>query len=325
MREKIINLFLVLVVIGLFLWLSLSFYEAYKPKKNVLQGQIEAKEYSISSKIAGRIEDVFVQEGDVVKKGELIFSINSPELKAKINQAKAGKQAAKALSKQANKGARKQQIAAAKDNWQKAKIATSFAKDTYDRVKNLYEEGIVPKQKYDEAFTKYEASKYTQQAAFSMYEMAKEGTREEKKEAAKQKEKMAQGVLEEVSAYAQDLQIKSFYDGEVSMVLLHKGELAPQGFPVVQVVDVSNAWASFHIRENELSKFKKGTEFKVKIPALGDERYTFKVHYISVLGDYATWRATNIQKDFDLRTFEVRAKPIKDIKDLRVGMSVLVD
>ncbi len=325
MRGKIFNLFLIIIVVCLFLWLGFNFYKAYQPTSTQLQGQIEAKEYSISSKIAGRIEDIFVQEGDMVKIGDAIFTITSPELQAKINKAQAGTQAAKALANQANKGARKQQIAAARDNWQKAKAAADFARDTYKRVKNLYKEGIISKQKNDEAYTKYKAAQYTQKAAYSMYQMAKEGTREETKQAAQQKEKMAQSTLEEVEAYAKDLQIKSFYNGEISMVLLNKGELAPQGFPVVQVIDMSNSWASFNIRENELSKFKKGSEFQVRIPALGDKKYTFKVNYISVLGDYATWRATNIQKDFDLRTFEVRAKPTNPIENLRVGMSVLVD
>ncbi len=325
MRGKIFNLFLIIIVICLFVWLSLNFYKAYQPKANTLQGEIEAKEYSVSSKIAGRIEDVFVQEGDIVKIGQTIFTINSPELQAKIKKAKAGTEAAKALSIQAQEGARKQQIAAAKDNYHKAKAAATFAQKTYKRVENLYKEGIVSKQKYDEAFTRYEAANYTKNAAFQMYEMAKEGTRKETKKAAFEKEKMAQSTLEEVNAYAKDLQIKSYYDGEVSMVLLNKGELAPQGFPVVQIIDMSNSWATFNVRETELEKFKKGSEFQVRIPALGNKKYTFKVTYISVLADYATWRATNIQKDFDLRTFEIRAKPLKPIKDLRVGMSVLVD
>lgn len=324
MKNFIFNTILALTILAIFLWLGFTFYKAYQPKKEILQGQIEAQSYSVSSKVAGRIDKVYVKKGDKVKKGKLIFSINSPELKAKINQAKAGKKAAGALAKEANEGARKQQIAAAHDEWQKAKVASMLAKTTYDRVNNLYKDGVVSKQKKDEAYTKYKASKFTQQAAFQLYNLALEGTRKETKIAALQKEKAAQSVVAEVEAIANDLQIKSFYDGEVSNVLLQSGELAPAGFPVVQITDMNDAWVVLHVREDKLSKFKMGSEFKGEVPALGKDIYTFKVSFVSVMGTFATWRATDLKKDFDMKTFEIEARPIKPIKDLRVGMSVLI-
>lgn len=322
--NKIFNFILFALIIALFAWLGFTFYRSYQPKPTILQGQIEAKEYSISSKIAGRIDKVFVQKGDMVTKNMPIFTINSPELEAKIAQAKAQKEAASAQAQEADKGARKQQIAAAHDEWQKAKAAANLAQKTYKRIKNLYKEGVVSSQKKDEAYTRYKAAKFTQEAAFQMYEMAQEGTRKEQKIAASQKEKMAASAVEEIEAYAKDLKIRSFYNGEVSMVLLNSGELAPQGFPVVQVVDMNDSWVSIHIREDSLKRFQKGATFEAQIPALGSKKYTFKVTYISVLGSYATWRATNVQKDFDMRTFEIQAKATKPIKNLRVGMSVLV-
>lgn len=323
--NKIFNLILLIVIIVLFSWLGFTFYKTYQPKPIQLQGQIEAQSYSISSKVAGRIDKVFVKKGQKIKKGKLVFTIHSPELEAKIKQAKAGENAAKALSQEAKKGARKQQIAASYDTWQKAKAATNLAKKTYDRVNNLFKDGVISRQKKDEAYTKYQASKYTEQAAFQMYQMTKEGTRVETKMAAKQKEKAAASKVEEVQVYINDLNIKSFYDGEVSNVLLQSGELAPQGFPVVEITDMNDAWVVLHIREDSLEKFKMGTIFKGKIPALGGKTYEFKVSFISVMGTFATWRATDIQKDFDMRTFEVEARAVKPIKDLRVGMSVLVN
>ncbi len=324
-KNIIINLVLILVVLCVFVWLGLSFYKAYQPKAYVLQGEIEAQSYSVSSKVAGRVEKVHVKKGQYVKKGQLIFSINSPELQAKVAQAKAGKQAAKALAKQANNGARKQQISAAHDNFQKAKVAANLAKKTYERVKNLYKEGVVSKQKKDEVYTKYQASLYTKNAALQMYNLAREGTREETKEAALEKEKAAASVVEGIEAVANDLNIKSFYDGEVSNILLQSGELAPSGFPVVEIVDMNDSWLVLHVREDMLEKFKKGSKFKGKIPALGGKVFTFRVDFISVMGEFATWRATDTRKDFDMRTFEIEARPEEKIKDLRVGMSVLVE
>ncbi len=323
MKDRVINLTITAIILIVFIWLGVSFYKAYTPKPEVLQGQIEAQSYSISSKVAGRVEKIYVKKGQVVKKGDLIFSISSPELNAKIDQAKAGEDAAKALSKQAQNGARKQQIAAAYDNYQKAKVASQLANKTYKRVQNLYSSGVISKQKVDEVYTKYKASLFTAKAAKQMYELAKEGSREETKDAAKQKQKAAASVLKEVRAYADDLSIKSFYNGEVTNILMQSGELAPSGFPVVQVTDMSDAWLVLHVREDRLSDFKMGHEFKAYIPALKQE-VSFKVSFVSVLGNFATWRATNIKDEYDMRTFEIEARPLEELKDLRVGMSVII-
>ena len=66
-------------------------------------------------------------------------------------------------------------------------------------------------------------------------------------------------------------------------------------------------------------------EFYVKIPALGDKKIKVKVNYISVLGNFATWRATKAKGDFDMKTFEVRAVPVEPVEDLRAGMSAIFD
>ncbi len=180
-------------------------------------------------------------------------------------------------------------------------------------------------QKRDEAYTQWQAARYTEQAAYQMYTMAKEGARVETKRAAAEKARMAAGAVAEVEAYAADTQISSWFDGEVSQVLLHEGELAPQGFPVVSVVDMDDAWALFNIREDNLKYYPQGKEFEAKIPALGDESYTFKVTHVAVMGDFATWRATDSRTGFDLRTFEVEARPVQPIDNLRVGMGAVIE
>ena len=175
-------------------WIGYSFYQAYQPEPVRLQGQIESQQYSISSKVPGRIDQVYVRKGDEVKKGQLIFTLHSPEIEAKLEQAIAGQKAAGALAQEAENGAREQQIRAAKDQWMKAKAAAELAEKTYLRVNNLYKDGVVAEQKRDEANTQWQAAKYTESAAFQMYEMAKEGARAETKQAAQEKARMAAGA-----------------------------------------------------------------------------------------------------------------------------------
>ncbi|MEZ9702470.1 efflux RND transporter periplasmic adaptor subunit [Vibrio sp. 10N.261.46.E12] len=317
-------LLLSLVGIGVIGWVGYSFYQAYQPQPVKLQGQIDAQQYSISSKVPGRIDEIFVRKGDSVEKGELIFSLLSPEIDAKLEQAKAGQKAAGALAQEAENGARTQQIQAAKDQWLKAKAAADLMDKTYQRVNNLYNDGVVAEQKRDEAKTQWQAAKYTESAAFQMYQLAQEGARDETKVAAAQKALMAAGAVAEVEAYAKDTQIHSWFNGEVSQVLLSSGELAPQGFPVVTVIDTKDAWAVLNVREDMLKHFEKGSQFEAYLPAL-DKSLTFQVTHIAVMGDFATWRSTDAAQGFDLRTFEVEAHPVDTKETLRMGMSLVVE
>lgn len=311
-----------LTVIG---WLAVEFNRAYEPKNILLQGQIEAEQYNVSSKIPGRIASVDVKKGELVSQGQLIFSLASPELDAKLAQAKAARAAAGAMRAQAEIGARKQQIIAANDQWKKAQAATQLMEITYQRVDNLYKDGVLPEQKRDEVYTKLQAAKYTQNSAYQVYQMAKEGARKETKQAAIEQERMAEGVVAEIESYTNDTKQYALRDGEVVQILLKEGELAPTGFPVVSVVDINDSWAVFNIREDLLPRLKKGTLLTARIPALGDGTYQYKVSHLAVMGDYATWRSTDNAKGFDLRTFEIEARPVNPIADLRVGMSVLVE
>ena len=309
--------------ITLLAFLGYGLTKAYTPKAEHIQGQIEAQEYHISSKVPGRIEDVLVSRGDNVTKGDLLYIINSPELNAKLMQAEGGRDAAQAQLKAADLGARSQEIRAAKEQWRKANAAMKLMKTTYNRVNNLFNEGVLARQKRDETFTQYQAAKYTEQAALAMYQMAKEGARSETKAAAAGQARMAEGAVNEVSAILEDSQMRSPKTAQVTDVLLRSGELVPSGFPVVSLIDMDDAWAIFQIREDELKHFSIGNKIKVSIPAL-DGEYTFKVSYIAAMGDFAIWRATESGRDFDMKTFTVELRPLEPIKNLRAGMSVII-
>jgi len=311
------------VVIGIVSGVSYIFYEAYQPKPLRLQGEIDAQYYSVSSKVPGRIDRVAVNKGDVVSVGDFIFSINSPEVQAKLKQAQSAKDAAGAVSKQANKGARKQQIAAAKDQWHRANEAEKLLLKTYNRIEKLFKEGVLPEQKRDEVYTKYKAAQYQSNAAKQMYMMAKEGARDEQKEAARAQEEVYAGKVDEVNAYIKETKQYAFHSGEVSQIMIHEGELAPTGFPVVTLVDINDSWAKFHVREDLLKYFTKGTVLELEVPAI-ERTLPFKVTHISVMGEYATWRAAEAGKGFDLKSFEVELRPTEAVEGLRVGMSVLI-
>ncbi len=319
-RKKLVG-FVVVIIVS---WVGFTFYKAYQPKEIILQGEIDAQSYNISSKLPGRVSEIFVKKGDLIEVGDIVFSISSPEVEAKLKQAEAAKEAAGAQKDQADNGARKQEIQAAHDQWQKAKAAEELMKTTYTRIEKLYTQGVVSQQKRDEVFTQYRASKYTSNAAKQMAMMSKEGARIEIKKAASAQERVYAAKVDEVNAYIKETSQYSFHSGEVSQILIHSGELSPTGFPIVSIIDIKDSWARFAVREDYLREFKKDKVFKAKIPALSGKSYEFKVTNIAVMGDYATWKATESGKGFDMKSFEVELRPLKPIEDLRVGMSVLL-
>ena len=318
---KITAVFAILVAI--LVWLSYSFYTAHKPKVVFIQGQIEATQYSISSKIAGRVNEIFVKKGDFIKEHDLAYTIHSPELEAKIAQAKANYEGAKALRIEADKGTREQTIQSAKEVYLAAKSMADLAEKTYTRVQNLYDSGVVSLQKRDEAETNFKSAKFNANTAYQQYKLALEGATKETKEAVKQKELAAKGMLSEVQSYAKDTQAFSPVSGEVSNVLIHKNELSPSGFPVVLVLDMKNAYLRFSVTEDRLEEFQVGSEFSAFIPSLQKDGQ-FKVRYISPMGEFATWKATNRKNSYDMKSFEVEANIIDEIENLRAGMSVLI-
>ncbi|PSJ44755.1 hypothetical protein C7H85_12320 [Zobellella endophytica] len=315
---------LLVMVAGLVLWLAWHFYLAYQPAPLRIQGQLEAQQYQVSSKIGGRIDSILVRKGDRLERGEPVFTLASPELEARLMQAEAGRDAARAQADEAERGARRQQVQAARDQWQQARAAEQLHHKTYLRIQSLYDEGVVPLQQRDEAHTRWQSARLAASAAYQQFEMTEEGAREEQIRTARSQLAWAEGAVAEVSAYTGETRVPSPHRGEVTKVLLQAGELAPQGFPVVMLTDMDDAWALFHVREDLLSRLPMGEEIEVYIPAL-DERFPFVVSHIGVMGDFATWRATDAGQGFDLRSFELEARPRAPIAGLRAGMSLVVE
>jgi HlyD family secretion protein len=270
------------------------------------------------------VQEVRVRIGQQVKKGDLLFTINSPEVTAKLTQAKAAQSAAHAVRLKADTGARTQEIRATEQQWARAEAAAELATVTLQRVDRLLAEGIVPQQRRDETAAQAKAALAASDAAKAVFDMAKEGARDEDKSAAAAVETQAGGAVSEVEAYLAETEIHAPTNGEVAALLIDAGEIAPTGFPVITLADLSDLWVVFQVREDLLANLGLGTELTGRVPALGGREVRLKVDYLAALGAFATWRATSASSGFDLKTFEVRARPVQPVEGLRPGMSVIV-
>lgn len=295
---------------------------ALAPQTDYLQGQIEARRVMVAGKLAGRISEFAIREGDSVSKGDIIAEISSPEVEAKKMQADGAYKAAKAQANKAKNGARAEQINAAKAVMTRAEEAAKLAKTTYERVQKLYDEGVLPVQKRDEAETQMNAAKAQVEAAKAQYTEAMNGARAEDKAAANALVLQANGAKAEIKAYLDETKIAAPISGEVTLKISEEGEVVGAGMPIVAITDLKDAWAVFNIREDELRGISKGKSFELYIPAL-DRNVSMEVYYIASAGSYAIWKSSKESGGFDLKTFEVRLRPSAPVEGLRPGMTAL--
>ncbi|MCQ2128504.1 MAG: efflux RND transporter periplasmic adaptor subunit [Bacteroidaceae bacterium] len=290
--------------------------------EEVIQGQIEVSEYRVSSKVPGRILEIEVQEGDFVKAGDTLAILDAPEVNAQKETASAAEGAAAALSRMANKGARQEQIQGAFQIWQQAKAGLDIAKKSYDRVNRLFEEGVVTAQKRDEALASYQALQAQEQAAKSQYDMAVNGAREEEKQAAAERVNMAKGNVKLLNSMQKETVQIAQMDGEVSEIYPKVGELVGTGSPIMSIA-MDDVWATFNVREDQMKGMKVGDKIKAYLPAF-DKEIEMEVYFMKDQGTYAVWKATKANGQYDLKTFEVRARPLKAEEGLKAGMSVIL-
>ena len=281
-------------------------------EQDFIQGQVDVAEYRVSSKVPGRILEIRVKEGDYVKVGDTLAILDAPEVEAKKVQAQS-----------AENGAREEQIQGAFELWQQAKAGLEIAQKSYQRVQRLFDEGVLSEQKRDEAYAQYKAYEAQEKAAKSQYDMAQNGARSEEKRAAAAQVNRAKGAIQEVNSYIHETVQVAQMEGEVSNIYPKVGELVGTGSPIMTISIMSDMWGTFNVREDQLNGLKAGDTFNAFVPAFNKE-LQLKVTSIKDQGSYATWKATKSNGQYDLRTFEVKARPAAKFEGLRPGMSLVI-
>lgn len=296
---------------------------AFKSEPEVIQGYVEVSEYRVSSKVPGRVLELRVKEGDYVKVGDTLAILDAPDVKAKLAQAQSAESAATAMDQMANNGARREQINGAFALLQQAKAGLEIAQKSYNRVQRLYDEGVMSAQKRDEAFANYKALEAQVKAAKSQYDMAVNGARREEKLAAAAQVNRAKGAVQEVNSYINETMQIAQKEGEVSDVFPKVGELIGTGSPIMNISILDDMWGTFNVREDQLNGMQVGSTITAFVPAFNKD-IKMKVYYIKDQGSYATWKATKANGQYDLKTFEVKARPIKPFEGMRPGMSLII-
>nr|WP_320057471.1 efflux RND transporter periplasmic adaptor subunit [uncultured Bacteroides sp.] len=313
-----------LTLLGIIILVAIAGFFMLRKGPEIIQGQAEVTEYRVSSKVPGRILEFRVKEGQSVNAGDTLAIIEAPDVVAKMAQAQAAEDAAQAQNEKAIKGARQEQIQTAYEMWQKARAGVDIAEKSYKRVKNLFDQGVMSAQKFDEASAQRNAAIATEKAAKAQYTMAKNGAEREDKLAAVALVNRAKGAVAEVQSYVKETYLIAQTKGEISEIFPKLGELVGTGAPIMNVSVLDDMWVTFNVREDLLKGLTMGTEFEAFIPAMDNKIVKLKVYYLKDIGTYAAWKATKTTGQFDLKTFEVKALPLEKVEGLRPGMSVIL-
>ena len=290
-----------------------------------IEGQVEGTNIRISGKLAGRVQEFYVQEGDTVHAGDTLVRIHSSVVEAQLGQAEAMREVAAAQNKKVDAGTRMQIINAAADLLRQAEAAVTITKKTYDRMERLYGEGVIAEQKRDEAKAAYDAAVAARDAAASQLSLAKAGAQKEDKESAAALVQAAGSGVKQVEAVLEDSYLTAPFDGTIDQIYPEVGELVSLGAPIMSLLKSDDRWVTFNVREELLNELSIGKEIKVMIPALGKKEINVKIYYVRDMGNYATWHSTKSTGSYDSRTFQIKARPTEAVPGLRPGMSAVFE
>jgi HlyD family secretion protein len=300
---------------------TLSIWYLVRGEPLLVQGEVDATRLDIAARVDGRVGDVPVVRGQNVDANAVLVRIDNPETLAKHGQALAAKLVADAQLANINAGTRPEVIAARKAALDRTQAGLVLAQKTYDRVRQLAEQGNAPQARLDQTTDSLHEAERAVDQAKSAYEQAVNGYTREEREIAAANVGKALADIKAVQSIIDQMMVYAPVASQVYQRNVEPGEYVSPGVPLVTLVDLNDLWIHFDLREDLVRTLKVGDRFDVRVPALGDRRITVEVKLIATKGEYASWRATRATGDFDLRTFSIRAYPVDKVPELRPGMS----
>lgn len=318
MNKKIFAVILLIVIT-----ISMTILIRSHNSSLILQGEVDAPSVNISSKGHGRVKLIHVNRGDNINVGDILVTLDSPELLAQVKAAEAVRDQAKAQLELSEHGTREESIRHYQALLEQSKVNYDNASKEYDRNKAVSGKGYVSQSALDSALKAKNAAYQQVLSDQANLDQALHGDRIEQRKIYEAALQQAEENLKQLTIQYDDLVVKSPVDGEVGSIPAEIGELFNANSTLLNITRLSQAYFVFNLRENLLVNIHKGSQVELSVPALGNKKIAAEIAYIAPMGDYATKRATRATGDFDLKTFEIRLYPLEPVKDLRAGMSAL--
>lgn len=306
---------LALAVAGAVWWVT-------RPGPLLIQGEVAAPRVDVSARTSGRVADVTADLGQTIEAGVVLVTLSNPQLVTAHAAAASGLEVARA-SEAAAGATRPEVIRAREADLASAEADLRLATEQIARDTELSTQGLRPQTLLDQSIRNVETATRRVEAAQAQLDLARAGASPEERAVAAAQVAQSEATLAQRQADLDELTVTAPMAGEISARLIEPGENIGPGTPLFTIVDLDGAWFTFNLREDLLADLQVGDSLPVRVPAL-DAEVEAKITLINVQGQFASWRATRATGDFDLRSFELRARATTPLPGLRPGMSALI-
>lgn len=318
MKRILLVIFIVAGISGLLLYLFTRDKEGGNTFIKV-SGNIETTEVDVGFKIAGRIVSISVQEGDWIEKGKVLAKLDDEDLRQRLELARATLRSAQARLKKLLAGSRPEELGEAEATLNQAKFDLENKQAHYERIKLLFEKGVIPKETLDNAEAGFKIAKASLQRVMENYKLVKEGPRSEDIEDARAQVEQAQASLKLAETQLSYTVLYSPISGTVLVKSGEMGEVVNPGTSILTLANIENVWLKAYIPETELSKVKWGQEVMVTTDLQPQKTYKGKISFISSQAEF-TPKQIQTEKERVTLVYRIKIDIPNPDRELKPGM-----
>ena len=283
----------------------------------VAGGRIEGREVNVSSRVQGRVLKLLADEGNTIKKGQILAILDSEQIQAQVISAQGNLKAAQLQNEQArydldytrrNSDSTILSAKASVENVQaqleKAKAVKQIAESNYQRYLKLYQDGAISAREFDSKKLDYDSSMADVNAVIQLHEAAKANLaaaqsstiavdiKQKQFEASQASVESYRGKLAELLANQKELQVQSPVDGTIITRPVEVGQVVNAVSPLFVIIDLQNIYMKIYIPEQQIGKIRLGSEARIYVDAYRDKYFVGKVTKIS---DQAQFTPKNVE------------------------------
>jgi HlyD family secretion protein len=275
------------------------------PNALVASGTVEATDAQLGFQASGRIVEIGVREGDAVKAGALLASLDRAEAEARRNQSEASLGAARARFSELEGGFRSEEVAQARAAFEAAHERLAEAERELVRSQALFEGGAVSREAHEQATLARDVARSEHSRAEGALQLLERGHRREQVDAARAQVAEAQAHLAAAEAALRNMIIEAPFDGVVTVRHREPGEVVAAGAPVLTLMNPDDRWVRIYVREDRTGAVALGAKATIKSDTFPDKAYEGEVTFVA---SEAEFTPKNVQ------TTEERVKLVYAVK-----------
>jgi len=296
------------------------------PGELIAYGNIDLRQVQLSFNNSERIAAVLVQEGDRVRKGQLVAKLDTRRLEPQVAQAEAQAAAQRQVVQRLRAGSRPEEIAQARANVESAKADAVNARQQYERIKSAAEMSAgraVRQQDVDSANAALQVAEAKLAVNQRALELAVIGPRKEDIAEAEARLRANEAQLALLRQQLVDAELLAPMDGVIRTRVLEPGDMASPQKPVFSLAITDPKWVRAYVSEPELGKIHEGMAATVSVDSFPNRRFEGWVGFISPVAEF-TPKAVQTQELRPSLVYEVRVFVKDPADELRLGMPATV-